>query len=281
MYKRQSTTMVFLSLIISGTIFLQMGIYVVSLLAGWNVRFNLVAVCHSWLKMIGLSSLEFILDALVIYTLSFSVWKILSQWVQASRMKKRFELYTAEMLTTNMNQSFSQGKDDFIVISHPAPLAITMGFIQPKIVLSTGLISLLNEEELQAVIAHELYHKENRDPLTMFLMALCASTIWYIPILHWFNEQYRIIKELLADDYAIDKQRTSVNLSSALLKMLKVGQHEKMAFAYASFADTSVNYRIDYLLDPVKGFQMKWPLHMTLLSFTIFCLICSLFIYVL
>lgn len=281
MYKRQSTTMVFLSLIISGTIFLQMGIYVVSLLAGWNVRFNLVAVCHSWLKMIGLSSLEFILDALVIYTLSFSVWKILSQWVQASRMKKRFELYTAEMLTTNMNQSFSQGKDDFIVISHPAPLAITMGFIQPKIVLSTGLISLLNEEELQAVIAHELYHKENRDPLTMFLMALCASTIWYIPILQWFNEQYRIIKELLADDYAIDKQGTSVNLSSALLKMLKVGQHKKMAFAYASFADTSVNYRIDYLLDPVKGFQMKWPLHMTLLSFSIFCLICSLFIYVL
>ena len=281
MYKRQSTTMVFLSLIISGTIFLQMGIYVVSLLAGWNVRFNLVAVCHSWLKMIGLSSLEFILDALVIYTLSFSVWKILSQWVQASRMKKRFELYKAEMLTTNMNQSFSQGKDDFIVISHPAPLAITMGFIQPKIVLSTGLISLLNEEELQAVIAHELYHKENRDPLTIFLMALCASTIWYIPILQWFNEQYRIIKELLADDYAIDKQGTSVNLSSALLKMLKVGQHEKMAFAYASFADTSVNYRIDYLLDPVKGFQMKWPLHMTLLSFSIFCLICSLFIYVL
>ena len=281
MYKRQSTTMVFLSLIISGTIFLQMGIYVVSLLAGWNVRFNLVAVCHSWLKMIGLSSLEFILDALVIYTLSFSVWKILSQWVQASRMKKRFELYKAEMLTINMNQSFSQGKDDFIVISHPAPLAITMGFIQPKIVLSTGLISLLNEEELQAVIAHELYHKENRDPLTIFLMALCASTIWYIPILQWFNEQYRIIKELLADDYAIDKQGTSVNLSSALLKMLKVGQHEKMAFAYASFADTSVNYRIDYLLDPVKGFQMKWPLHMTLLSFTIFCLICSLFIYVL
>ena len=281
MYKRQSTTMVFLSLIISGTIFLQMGIYVVSLLAGWNVRFNLVAVCHSWLKMIGLSSLEFILDALVIYTLSFSVWKILSQWVQASRMKKRFELYTAEMLTTNMNQSFSKGKDDFIVISHPAPLAITMGFIQPKIVLSTGLISLLNEEELQAVIAHELYHKENRDPLTIFLMALCASTIWYIPILQWFNEQYRIIKELLADDYAIDKQGTSVNLSSALLKMLKVGQHEKMAFAYASFADTSVNYRIDYLLDPVKGFQMKWPLHMTLLSFSIFCLICSLFIYVL
>ena len=132
MYKRQSTTMVFLSLIISGTIFLQMGIYVVSMLAGWNVRFNLVAVCHSWLKMIGLSSLEYILDALVIYTLSFSVWKIGSQWVQASRMKKRFEQYKAKMLTINMNQSYSQGKDDFIVISHPAPLAITMGFIRPK-----------------------------------------------------------------------------------------------------------------------------------------------------
>ena len=40
-----------------------------------------------------------------------------------------------------------------------------MGFVRPKIVLSTGLMSLLNDDELKAVIYHEMYHKENRDPL--------------------------------------------------------------------------------------------------------------------
>ena len=89
------------------------------------------------------------------------------------------------------------------------------------------------------------------------------------------------MKELLADEYAIEKQQTSVNLGSALLKMLKVCKHEKMPFVYASFADTSVNYRIDYILNPLKGIQMKLPVKVTLMSVTIFCFICALFIYAL
>ena len=97
------------------------------------------------MKTIGLSSLEYVLDAFVIYTLLFSIWKIGSQFYHASRMKKRFKQYKENTLTTEMNQTYSDGKDEFIVISHPSPIAITMGFVRPKIVLSTGLISLLND----------------------------------------------------------------------------------------------------------------------------------------
>ena len=160
MYKRQSFSMLIVSLVISGTIFLQMGLYLISIIAGWDVGHNLVAVCHSWMKTIGLSSLEYVLDAFVIYTLLFSIWKIASQFYHASRMKKRFKQYEENMLTIEMNRTYGDGKDEFIVISHPSPIAITMGFFRPKIVLSTGLISLLNDDELNAVISHEVYHKE-------------------------------------------------------------------------------------------------------------------------
>ena len=281
MYKRQSSTMLIVSLIISGTIFLQMGLYFIAKVVGWNVRYNLVAACHSWLKAIGLSSLDFVLDALVIYTLFITLWKIALQFYHAIRMKKRFEQYIENRLTIDMNRAYGEGQDSFIVISHPRPLAITMGFMRPKIVLSTGLMNLLTEDELKAVISHEMYHKEHRDPLSIFLMALCSSTMWYIPILKWCNQKYRIVKELLADEYAIEKQQTSVNLGSALLKMLKVSKHEKMPFAYASFADTSVNYRIDYILNPLREIEWKLPVKMALLSLTIFSLICVLFIYAL
>jgi len=258
-----------------------MGLYLISIIAGWDIGHNLVAVCHSWMKNIGLSSLEYVLDAFVIYTLLFSIWKIGSQFYHASRMKKRFKQYEENTLTTEMNRTYSDGKDEFIVISYPSPIAITMGFVRPKIVLSTGLISLLNDDELNAVISHEVYHKNSHDPLNIFLMSLCSSTMWYIPILNWFNQKYRIMKELLADEYAIEKQQTSVNLGSALLKMVKVCKYEKMPFVYASFADTSVNYRIDYILNPIKGIQIKLPVKVMLLSVTIFCFICALFIYAL
>lgn len=281
MSKRQSSLLFFLSLVISGTIFIQMALYVISMLAGWNVKFNIVEVCHSWLKAIGLSSLEYALDALVIYTLLFSIWHIGSQFFYASRLKKHFERYKDNLLTNDMNQTHSGGKKDFIIISNPVPMAITMGFMKPKIIISTGLINLLTDDELKAVVAHEIYHKDNRDPLKIFLLSLCASTIGYIPILKWFSHQYRIIQEVLADEFAIRKQETSMNLGSALLKMLKVGKQEKMPFAYASFADTSVNYRIEYMLNPLKDVQWRIPLKKAFLSLVVFILLCAFFIYAL
>lgn len=281
MSKRKSSLMLIMSLVISGTIFLQMTLYVISMLAGWNVKFNIVAVCHSWLKSVGLSSMEYALDILVMYTLIFSIWHIGSQLFCTARMKKRFEQYKEKMLTNEINQTNNCEKEDFLVISHPAPIAITVGFVRPKIILSTGLINLLTDDELKAVIAHEMYHKENRDPLKIFLLSLCASTMWYIPILKWFHEQYRIIQEVLADEFAIKKQETSMNIGSALLKMLKIGMSDKMPFVYASFADTSVKYRIEYILNPLQDVQLKIPTKIAVLSLTIFSLICVFFIYAL
>lgn len=281
MKKLQSSKMFYISLVISGTILVQMAMYIISMLAGWNVKFNIVEVCHSTLKVIGLSSLEYGLDVLVVFTLLFSLWKMGFQLTHAMKMKKRFQQYRVNNLTLDMNDNYKIGKEAIIVISYPVPIAITMGFISPKIVISTGLINLLSDEELNAVIYHEIYHKQSRDPLKIFLLSLFASAMPYIPILKWFSQKYRIIQEVLADELAIEKQETSVNIGSALLKMLKVGKLEAMSFVYASFADTSVNYRIDYLLNPLKNLEFKIPAKVTYISFMVFSLICIFFIYAL
>lgn len=281
MSKRQSSIVLIISLVISGAVFTQMALYVISMLAGWNVKFNLVVACHSWMRAIGLSSLEYALDALVIFTLIFSIWQISSQLIQTTRMKKRIEQYKEKKLTAYMNQDYCNEKEEIMIISHPTPIAITMGFLCPKIVISTGLIGLLTDEELKAVIAHEMYHQKKRDPLKVFLLSLCATTMGYIPILKWLYKQYRIIQEVLADEFAIKKQETSVHIGSALLKMIKIGMAEKMPYSYVSFADTSINYRIEYILNPLEGAQFKIPLKIAFTSLVIFSLLCIFFIYAL
>ncbi|MFJ8263034.1 M56 family metallopeptidase [Rummeliibacillus sp. NPDC094406] len=281
MEKRQSTTMLIVSLFISGTIFVQMALYAIAFFAGWDMKFNLVDVCHSALKAIGMSSLEYALDALVIYTLLFSLWKLGSQLIHTMNMKRKFQQYRENKLTIELNEQYSTKKGSILVISYPVPLAITMGFISPKIMVSTGLINLLNDEELDAVIYHEMYHQKNYDPLKLFLLSLCASSMSYIPILKWFNQKYRIIQEVLADNLAIEKQATSMHIGSALLKMLKAGKLDSMPFVYASFADTSVNYRIEYMLNPLNDSQIKIPVNIAFKSFMIFSLICIFFIYAL
>lgn len=281
MSKRRSTFTYLFPLAISSIIFIQMGLYILSIIGGWNTKYNLVVACHSLLKAIGLSSLRYALDLLVFYTVLYLLWKTGSQLFNSWKLKRKFKQYQDITLTNEFNIMYHNEKDDIVVVSHPIPLAITMGFIRPKIVFSSGLINLLTDEELRSVITHEFYHFKNRDPLKVFLISLCASTMWYIPILQWFTQQYRIIQELLADEYAIKKQNTSVYLSSALLKMIKVGKQQKMPFAYVSFADTSVNYRIEYILNPLKNIEWKIPKKESYISVFIFLLICLFFIYAL
>ncbi|OAH54762.1 MULTISPECIES: M56 family metallopeptidase [Bacillaceae] len=278
MSKRQTKMMFIACLIIAGTIFTQMGLYVLSMFAGWDMRFNLVVVCHNAMKAFGLAFLKYALDALVFSTLLLSIWKMGTQCYYSIRMKKTFKQYTHHQLTREMNETYG---GSIQMISYPAPIAVTMGFFRPKIVLSTGLREMLSDDEFEAVVHHEMYHKQHRDPLTVFIVSFFASIMWYMPILRWVQEQYKMAKELLADEYAIHQQGSSVDLGSALLKMLKAGRQMKMPFSYVSFADTSVNYRIHYILDPLTEFPLNVPLKSAVTSLSIFSIICLLFIYAL
>ncbi|MFC7686801.1 M56 family metallopeptidase [Ureibacillus sp. GCM10028918] len=281
MNKRQSKFMFFLSILISGSIFVQMGLYLKSLITGSNLRFNIFEVCHNTLKLIGLTSLTYAVDILVIGTFLFALWKISTQVIQTFKMRRRLQQYNCEKLTKEFNDQFRNRDEKFMIISYPVPVAITIGFVSPKIVLSTGLLNLLSEEELEAVIYHETYHLNNHDPLKIFLLSIGSITLPYIPILKWFNEKYRVIQEVMADELAIEKQETAVHIGSALLKMLKVGKLETKSFAYASFAETSVNYRIEYILNPLKKYQIKVPVIITMWSILVFSLISVFFIYAL
>ncbi|WP_078412007.1 M56 family metallopeptidase [Priestia abyssalis] len=278
MSKNQSKMIFTACTLIAGTILFQMGIYTLYVLMGWDLTFNLIEVCHSAAKSLGLTSVEYMLDALVFYTVLLSVWKIGKQLFTARNTYKKFLLYEDAQLTRELNDMYSKGKRDFTVISCPAPIAVTMGFLNPKIILSTGLLNLLDENELEAVVYHELHHKIHRDPLKIFLLSLFASIMWYIPILKWFHKKYKIVREVLADHYAIDKLGSSRDLGSALLKMLKTGRQANLPFSYVSFADTSVNYRIKYILDPLTEFPLKLPIMLTITSIYVFFMLCVLFI---
>jgi beta-lactamase regulating signal transducer with metallopeptidase domain len=278
MSKNRSKMIFITCTFIAGTILFQMGMYVLYVLLGWDLKFNLIQVCHSVARSLGLSSVEYMLDALVFYTVFLSIWKIGKQLFGANKIYKRFAIYRHEQLTQEINRKYSEGNQDFTVISCSAPIAVTMGFLHPRIILSTGLLNLLDKNEVEAVIYHELYHKKHRDPLKIFLLSLFASIMWYIPILKWFHQKYKIVREILADHYAINKQGTSVDLGSALLKMLKTVNRANMPFSYVSFADTSVNYRIKYILDPQTEIPLKLPFMLTITSIYVFLMLSVLFL---
>lgn len=68
------------------------------------------------------------------------------------------------VINTNMPNAFATGK----------------GPRSSVVVVTTGLMDLLDTEELEGVLAHELTHIRNRDVLVLTLASLFSTVAWYL-----------------------------------------------------------------------------------------------------
>lgn len=59
--------------------------------------------------------------------------------------------------------------------------AQTVGLLQPRIVLTEGLVRTLDRQDLEAVVAHEEAHRAARDNLFLVIAKSVALTLFYLP----------------------------------------------------------------------------------------------------
>ena len=79
------------------------------------------------------------------------------------------------------------------VVDDPAPNAFATGRnpSHAVVAVTTGLLNLLNREELAGVLGHELTHVKNRDILVGSLAAVLAGAIMLLANLGRFNSMFR------------------------------------------------------------------------------------------
>lgn len=265
MWMNRSKLIFLASLGMAGIMLLQMGLYGLHVLFGWNIGYNLLQICNNWMRAQGIFSVVQVLNALVLYTLASAGWTFARQlWLTRRTFRKllrhRTESSSGALYTGDL------GDDGVILVDSPKPFAFTMGLWRPRIFLSTGLLQILEPREVEAVLNHERFHRQHGDPLKTFALSMVASVFWYIPLLRWLYVQYKTAREILADRFAIARQGSSAALGGALLKLLKLGPPPRMPFAYASFADTSVNDRIRQLIDPQAAVSLRPPVTPTVIS---------------
>ncbi len=74
------------------------------------------------------------------------------------------------------------------LVNSPVPNAFATGRSPSKatVAVHTGLLSIVNDEELEGVLAHELTHVKHWDTLTMTIAATVAGAITYLAQWGWF-----------------------------------------------------------------------------------------------
>ncbi len=123
------------------------------------------------------------------------------------------------------------------------------GYFRPRVCLSTGLESLLDDEELTAVMQHEAHHVRMRDPLKMLLARAFAAGLFFLPLAGSLRDAYLGAKELCADDDAC-RLGSEVALARALVKLLKADRPRWPAGVLAVGSFTPTELRVKGMLGP-------------------------------
>ncbi|WP_276913348.1 M56 family metallopeptidase [Aneurinibacillus aneurinilyticus] len=277
-WKQKSFLVIGLSLLIAILVWSQIGMYLVHILFGVSIQVNFFKFCISLFRegSFYYFLIIILLNTLIIYTVLITLIRIGQQYFLYSRFRKKiFALRNIE-ITGSLIRAFQRQNQDIIVINHEQLLAFTMGFRRPCIVLSTGLIEILEDHELEAVVEHETFHQLNYDSLKIFTLQLISQSLWFIPLTKWSYRNYKIISELLADEYAIQKMGSELGLGSALLKLIKNCFHANATPVLAHFSDESVNYRLQQLVDPKRTIPVRMDAMSILISIHVILIFMSM-----
>lgn len=264
MWKTRSKLLFTAGAFISGFALIQMGMYAGQHVFGWKLNFNVFQICRSLLQNYGIGYMVDALSGLVFLTFGIAGVEVIRQCMATRAAFRRLRRMRDSMLTEVLGTRYRDlGADRIWVISYAKPAAFTMGLWKPRIVLSSALLSVLDKHEEEAVVYHEAYHMKHYDPLKTWLLQMCATLLFYLPVLRHITKLYKTAREILADNEAINRTGSPMGIGSALLKLLSMtpaNAHLVNSAACSSFAETSINYRISRILDPQQEpvIQLPW-----------------------
>lgn len=92
-----------------------------------------------------------------------------------------------------------------------------IGFWQPELVLSQGLLQTLSPEQLETVLAHEQGHYHYRDTFWFFWLGWMRSCTAWLPYTEALWQELLVLRELRADAHAASQVDPLVLAESLLL----------------------------------------------------------------
>lgn len=88
-------------------------------------------------------------------------------------------------------------------ISKIAKVPCVIGHLKPVILLPTAVLLHMSQQQIEAVLLHELAHVRRRDFLVGLLQALLKTLFFFNPFLYWISHQIDKEREYACDDIAL------------------------------------------------------------------------------
>lgn len=128
------------------------------------------------------------------------------------------------------------------------------GIARPVILLPQGLSERLNEDELDAVMMHELMHVRRWDNLLSLLQLLIGSMFWFHPLLWWLDRRLLAEREFACDEEVVRCGNVPQIYAASLWKIVQFGNGWAVA-GTSRATGSNLPRRIEYMLS--ANYQTK------------------------
>jgi heat shock protein HtpX len=136
---------------------------------------------------VGYIPLAFIAGTMIMAQWYFSDKIVL--WTSGAKIVSKEEYPQLHNIVENLVNKNGIPKPKVAVVNSGVPNAFATGK-SPRsslIAVTTGILGLLDDEELEAVIGHELTHVRNRDVLVLTLASVFSTLAWYLAQFSFFG----------------------------------------------------------------------------------------------
>ncbi len=177
-------------------------------------------------------------------------------WFELVKLSKINALKVPQNLLNTLEENSKILKLKFtpiISISSQVIIPATFGFFKPVILLPASLISQLPQEQMEAILLHELCHIKRSDFIHNILQLLVETLFFYNPFTKWMSADIRKIREQCCDELVLKLETKPLLYAKALTNLASLfNQQNKSKTSYLQIAATDGE-----LLNRIKILMMK------------------------
>jgi len=132
------------------------------------------------------------------------------------------------------------------MVESEEPLAMAIGGTDRTILVSRGMVSLLERDEAETVVAHEVMHLKHHDAEFKVFSRVLSRILFFDPFSKFFDPAVHREREYLADEMGARSSGRPAALASALLKIASRGVPQKASWGLS-------------ILGPARGVFRRYP----------------------
>jgi beta-lactamase regulating signal transducer with metallopeptidase domain len=130
--------------------------------------------------------------------------------------------------------------------------ACAVGFLRPRILVSTDLVATLDDDALEAIVLHEYAHLQRFDDWTRLLQRAVLAFAGLHPAVRWISRQIDIEREMACDRLVVDRTGEPVAYARSLTAAAEVSSRMNgltpTAVPGASMSGGGLHARVTHLL---------------------------------